>query len=36
MKSVSPSDVPSFTPAQAHLGSRTLIGTCVPLYGAGP
>ena len=36
MKSVSPSGVPSFTPAQAHLRFCALIGTSVPFYGAVP
>ncbi|MCY3821255.1 MAG: hypothetical protein OXH52_18200, partial [Gammaproteobacteria bacterium] len=41
MKSVGPSGVPSFTPAQAlffahpaHPGCCALIGTDVPFYGA--
>ena len=27
--------VPCFTPAQAHLSPRALLGTCVPFRGAG-
>ncbi|MDE0224821.1 MAG: hypothetical protein OXP28_06785 [Gammaproteobacteria bacterium] len=41
MKSVSPSGMPPFTPAQAlffahpaHPGYRALIGTDVPFFGA--
>ena len=35
MKSVGPSGTPCFTPAQARLLPRALIGTHVPFYGAG-